>query len=182
MYGRRFLIRTGHGALHWLLNFKNPEGQLARRLELLGTYDFDIQHRPGRQYGNADALSRKPCGICKYSERAEQKGWAVQRRRDYTGLRMRWNGGSGSWTERAHSLLLQKLQGLGVADDLWWIKDYPKNRTQETNKSSKWQKIRLEHSNVWCTTTLRARSYSSLANIIIHLICGRRRRRHKRLS
>ena len=32
-----------------------------------------------------------------------------------------------------HSLLLQKLQGLGVAGDLWsWIKDCLTNRTQET--------------------------------------------------
>ena len=32
--GRRFLIRTDHWALKWLLKFKNPEGQLARWLEL----------------------------------------------------------------------------------------------------------------------------------------------------
>ena len=31
----------------------------------------------------------------------------------------------------SHSLLLQKLQGLGIAGDLWsWIKDYLTNRTQ----------------------------------------------------
>ena len=74
LYGRKFLVRTDHGALQWLLNFKNPEGQLARWLEQLGTYDFDIQHRPGRQHGNADALSRRPCGVCKYCENAEHKG------------------------------------------------------------------------------------------------------------
>ncbi|KAL9950422.1 hypothetical protein ACROYT_G042915 [Oculina patagonica] len=33
----------------------------------------------------------------------------------------------------SHSLLLQKLQGLGIAGDLWsWIKDYLSNRTQVT--------------------------------------------------
>ena len=33
----------------------------------------------------------------------------------------------------SHSLLLQKLQGLGIAGDLWsWIKDYLTNRTQVT--------------------------------------------------
>ena len=32
--GRRFLIRTDHWALKWLFKFKNPEGQLARWLEL----------------------------------------------------------------------------------------------------------------------------------------------------
>ena len=55
------------------LNFKNTEGQLARWLELLGTYDFDIQHRSGICHGNADALSRRPCADCRYCDRAEQK-------------------------------------------------------------------------------------------------------------
>ena len=30
LYGRHFLVRSDHGALRWLLNFKNPEGQIAR--------------------------------------------------------------------------------------------------------------------------------------------------------
>ncbi|GFR03492.1 retrovirus-related Pol polyprotein from transposon 17.6 [Trichonephila clavata] len=29
LYGRRFLLRTDHASLTWLLNFKNPEGQIA---------------------------------------------------------------------------------------------------------------------------------------------------------
>ncbi|PIK40084.1 Retrovirus-related Pol polyprotein from transposon [Apostichopus japonicus] len=73
LYGRKFLIRTDHGALRWLTNFRNPEGQVARWLEVLLTYDFDIRHRPGKQHGNADALSRRPCGDCKHCERAEAK-------------------------------------------------------------------------------------------------------------
>ena len=72
--GRQFLVRTDHSALKWLLKFKNPEGQLTRWLELLGTYDFNIQNRSGICHGNADALSRRPCGDCRYSDRAEQKG------------------------------------------------------------------------------------------------------------
>ena len=71
--GRQFLVRTDHGALKWLLKFRNPEGQLARWLELLGTYDFDIQHRSGICHGNADALWRRPCVDCRYCDRAEQK-------------------------------------------------------------------------------------------------------------
>ena len=38
--GRQFFVHTDHGALKWLLKFKNPEGQLARSLELLGIYDL----------------------------------------------------------------------------------------------------------------------------------------------
>jgi len=63
--GRQLLVRTDHGALTWLLRFKNPEGYLARWLELLGTYDFNIQHCSGTRHGNADALSRRPCGDCR---------------------------------------------------------------------------------------------------------------------
>ena len=30
LYGREFLIRTDHAAFTWLLQMKNPEGQVAR--------------------------------------------------------------------------------------------------------------------------------------------------------
>ena len=61
LLGRQFTVRTDHSALSWLK--KTPEliGQNARWLEILGEYDFIIRHRPGRQHGNADALSRHPC-------------------------------------------------------------------------------------------------------------------------
>ena len=59
--GRYFIVRTDHGSLTWLRNFKNPENQLARWLERMQEYDFDIVYRPGRKHGNADALSRVPC-------------------------------------------------------------------------------------------------------------------------
>ena len=42
-------------------------------LEVLGTYNLEIQHRPGRQHGNADALSRRPCESCAYCERRESE-------------------------------------------------------------------------------------------------------------
>ncbi|KAJ8937345.1 hypothetical protein NQ318_011850 [Aromia moschata] len=37
LYGRHFLIRTDHNALQWIMNFKNPEGQVARWMERLAT-------------------------------------------------------------------------------------------------------------------------------------------------
>ena len=61
LYGQSFLVRTDHGALTWLMKFKHPEAQVARWIEVLGTYDFKIEHRQGRNHGNADALSRRPC-------------------------------------------------------------------------------------------------------------------------
>ena len=64
LYGKAFTVRTDHGSLRWLMKFKNPEGQLARWLEVLSTYEMKIEHRPGRLHGNADSLSRIPCRQC----------------------------------------------------------------------------------------------------------------------
>ena len=61
LYGRRFTLRTDHNSLRWLHNFKEPEGQVARWLELLSEFDYTVIHRPGAQHQNADSLSRKPC-------------------------------------------------------------------------------------------------------------------------
>ena len=73
LYGRHFRLRTDHGSLRWLTNFKEIEGQLARWLEVLGTYDYEIEHRAGSRHGNADAMSRRPCEDCAHCERVEQK-------------------------------------------------------------------------------------------------------------
>ena len=75
LYGRHFLLRTDHAALRWLLNFKAPEGQVARWLEQLQQYDFDVQHRPGAVHSNADALSRRPCLYqpCNHCDRLESR-------------------------------------------------------------------------------------------------------------
>lgn len=64
LLGRPFMLRTDHGSLTWLQSFKEPEGQLARWLEQLQEFDFQIMHRRGRSHGNADALSRRPCEQC----------------------------------------------------------------------------------------------------------------------
>ena len=64
LLGRHFLLRTDHGSLTWLSNFKEPEGQLARWLERLQEYNFTIAHRPGKKHQNADSLSRRPCTQC----------------------------------------------------------------------------------------------------------------------
>ena len=50
--------------LTWLYNFKNPEGQLARWLEVLQECNFTIEHHKGRLHGNANAMSQKPCTQC----------------------------------------------------------------------------------------------------------------------
>lgn len=51
LYGRKYMykIRTNHEALPWLMRFKNPEGQLARWIEIPSTYGLTIKY-------HADAL------------------------------------------------------------------------------------------------------------------------------
>ncbi|GBN04797.1 Retrovirus-related Pol polyprotein from transposon 297 [Araneus ventricosus] len=74
LYGRKFLLRTDHASLRWLLNFREPEGQIARWIQRLQEYDFEIQHRKGTSHGNADALSRRPSKeSCKHCTNAEKK-------------------------------------------------------------------------------------------------------------
>lgn len=55
-----FRLRTDHHSLKWLMNFKKPQGQVARWIERLQEYDFTVEHRPGKSHSNADALSRRP--------------------------------------------------------------------------------------------------------------------------
>ena len=75
LHGKHFLIRTDHASLTWLLSFKNPEGQVARWLEVLQEYDFEIQHWAGRLHSNTNALSRRPCAVleCRYCLRQEER-------------------------------------------------------------------------------------------------------------
>ncbi|KAM8865066.1 uncharacterized protein ACB058_006440 isoform 2-T2 [Synchiropus picturatus] len=63
LLGRSFTVRTDHSSLRWLTKLKEPEGQLARWLEKLAEYDFQVVHRPVAQHLNADAMSRRPCRL-----------------------------------------------------------------------------------------------------------------------
>ena len=60
LLGTTFILRTDHNSLIWLKSFKNPEGQMARWIEKLQEYMFEVQHRPGKKHQNADSLSRLP--------------------------------------------------------------------------------------------------------------------------
>ena len=64
LVGRPVKVRTDHASLKWLMDFKEPEGQVARWLQIVDTYDLSIEHRPGKAHGNADGLSRRPCKQC----------------------------------------------------------------------------------------------------------------------
>ena len=66
LWGRHFTVRTDHGSLRWLSNFKDSDGMLARWLVRLTQYDFEIVHRIGTKHTNADGLSR--CKQCQFDE------------------------------------------------------------------------------------------------------------------
>ena len=68
LYGQKITVSTDHGALQWLLNFRDPQGQMARWLQVIAEYDIKVIHRAGRSHANADSLSRRPCPQCKRDE------------------------------------------------------------------------------------------------------------------
>ena len=72
LVGKKFTLRTDHASLRWLRSFKEPEGQVARWLETLGMYHYDLVHRPGKKHINADALSRGPCMQCSGDHHGEK--------------------------------------------------------------------------------------------------------------
>ena len=61
LLGRKFLIRTDHSSLRWIMSFREPTDQMARWLEILFQFEFVIEHREGKRHSNADSLSRTPC-------------------------------------------------------------------------------------------------------------------------
>ena len=71
LWGNSFKVRTDHASLKHLLNFKDATGQLARWISSLAEYHIEIIARPGKKNGNADSLSRIPCGgkkcLCEYA-------------------------------------------------------------------------------------------------------------------
>ena len=62
--GSKVKIQTDHGSLRWLCNFKDPDGQLARWIEVLSQFNYDLEYRQGRRHQNADGLLRIPCRQC----------------------------------------------------------------------------------------------------------------------
>ena len=86
LMGKKFKIRTDHAALQWLRKTPLPIGQQARWVEQLEEFMFEIEHRPGRKHGNADALSRKPCRQCSVEteETGREETFEVVRMRTVT--------------------------------------------------------------------------------------------------
>ena len=58
IHGREFTVVTDHRPLKWLMTLKDPNGRLARWALKVQDKNMKIEHRPGTQHANADALSR----------------------------------------------------------------------------------------------------------------------------
>ena len=69
--GARFTLRTDHKSHKSLHRFKDTEGMLSRWLHSLQQFQFSIIHRPGRDHGNADGLSRAPSSPCRQCTRPD---------------------------------------------------------------------------------------------------------------
>ena len=69
--GARFTLRTDHKSLVWLHRFKDTEGMLSRWLHSLQQFQFSIIHRPEKDHGNADGLSRAPSSPCRQCTRPD---------------------------------------------------------------------------------------------------------------
>ena len=88
LLSQKFLLRTDHHSLSWLMSFKEPQRQVSHWLERLQEYDYEIQHRPGKLHGNADSLSawaespsRMPvmCAFCTTKVVSEGEVWSPEK-------------------------------------------------------------------------------------------------------
>ena len=57
LIGYKFMVVTDHDSLKWLMTAQKP-ARLVRWAVRLSEFDFDIVHRPGKEHGDADFLSR----------------------------------------------------------------------------------------------------------------------------
>ena len=60
LIANHFKVYTDHYLLQWLRSVKNESALLHRWAAQLEDYDFEISHRPGKNQGHVDALSRLP--------------------------------------------------------------------------------------------------------------------------
>ena len=47
---RRFTLRTDHKALCWIQSMTEPTGMIQRWLDMLASFDFTVEHRPGQAW------------------------------------------------------------------------------------------------------------------------------------
>ena len=68
LLGTKFVVNTDHRALVWMNKFKDVNHRVTGWALSLSEYDFQISHRPGKNIGHADALSRHPVTVLEESQ------------------------------------------------------------------------------------------------------------------
>ncbi|KAK3105395.1 hypothetical protein FSP39_024200 [Pinctada imbricata] len=138
LLGRKFIVRTDHSSLQWLMNFKDPQGQLARWLEELSQYWMIIRHRPGIKHQNADALSRMPeiSACSEYRHHVEPKElpcggcqYCVKRHKDWSHFI--------ETVDDAVPLVPSRNMVRQVTTPLSWIKGYSWNEVKDLQGKDK---------------------------------------------
>ena len=86
-------------------------------MQLLSTYNLEIKHRAGKQHGNADGLSRRPCDACNYCNKQELK--------------------EATETERDVEAEPQTVSKLSESDNVpeAWLKQKPMSELAETQRN-----------------------------------------------
>ena len=65
LYGKRFLLRTDHKAITFMMTTKNAiTPQFQTWINFLSGLDMKIEYRKGENHTNADAMSRNSCELC----------------------------------------------------------------------------------------------------------------------
>lgn len=74
LYGNQFTVVTDSNPLTYILTSAKLDATSYRWLAALSTFSFKLQYRPGKQNGDADALSRRPHGSL-HNDPSSQKEW-----------------------------------------------------------------------------------------------------------
>ena len=122
LLGKKFTVRTDHSAIQWLRTFKEPVGQVARWIEQITEYDFDIVHRPGKQHANADALSRYPVTVSAVSTNKQwlnpafKNNFKKQQGKDSLTATLR------EWVTKATRLKAEQMERTGRELRYYWAR------------------------------------------------------------
>ena len=71
LHGRPFVPRTDNASLMWLCRRKEPNHQVARWLEILPEFTFQIEYHLGIKHSYANGMSRR-CSECRQCQLNEQ--------------------------------------------------------------------------------------------------------------
>ena len=156
LLGQHFTVRSDHQALVWLFKLKEPKGRVARWIEILSAYNFELIYRCNPQHTNADGLSRcpnprdctcqetdnmelLPCGPCdKCRKRAEQVPAELRKVNTRSETRTKHVPGATPWQHpySAAQLKTFQLQDEDISPVLLWKSQGQKPPTAELTQHS----------------------------------------------